>query len=86
MPSHISGILLYVIDTFDSVPPCLSDIYGDPVYQASLISGMHCIHYYMQIAYHWLRVYDPPDQSKLIQIISLLLQLKILFATSITII
>ena len=43
MPSHTSGTFLYVIDRFDSVPPCLSDICGDPVYQASLISGMQDI-------------------------------------------
>ena len=42
MPSHTSGTFLYVIDRFDSVPPCSSDIYGDIVYQAPLISGMHC--------------------------------------------
>ena len=43
MPSHTSGTFLHVLDRFDFVPPCLSDTYGDLLYQVSLIGGMHCI-------------------------------------------
>ena len=34
---------LHVLDRFDFVPPCLSDIYGDLLHQVSLTSGMHRI-------------------------------------------
>jgi len=37
-----AAFFLHVLDRFDFVPPFLSDIYGDLLYQVSLTSGMHC--------------------------------------------